>query len=339
MGGALEKMNSRILILFLLIPLTVIACVALSPKTETRKTPAISTETPVQVNTVEPLQYGEFAVQYLTGLSKFGSRDMTKPGHRQAAGFIEDALKEMGYTPVHQDFVTGNGLEAANIMVDQAGKSRRRIIIGAHYDSVATGSGVDDNGSGVAVLLEMAKRLKDRETLYSLRFIFFDAEETGLEGSEHYAAGMSDDDVQNTVAMINLDSLAVGDYTYIYGNEGKEGIIREWALTYARQQGFDLITQPGKNPEYPAGTTIDESDHAPFLHRGIQYAYFEATNWNLGELDGYTQVDPSLGEEGEIWHTKYDRLEYITKTFPGRMESHLMLFSKVLFHILTEYQE
>lgn len=282
---------------------------------------------------------GILAIGYLTELSRFGSRELTKPGHRKAAGYIEDTLKELGYTPVRQEFVTENGLAAANIYIDRPGKSSRMILVGAHFDSVSDGSGVDDNGSGVAVLLEIARRLKDRETPYSIRFIYFDAEETGLEGSEHYAAGIPHEDIQNTVAMINLDSLAVGDHTYIYGNEGKAGVIRDWALNYALQQGFDLITQPGKNPDYPAGTTLDESDHAPFLHKGIQYAYFEATNWDLGELDGYTQVNMSLGDNGEIWHTKFDTLDYITKTFPGRMESHLQLFSNVLFHILTEYQE
>jgi Zn-dependent M28 family amino/carboxypeptidase len=339
MGCTLEKMNIRTLILFIGIALTFSACVALSSKTETGEAPVVINATPIQADTAQDEEDGKLAIQYLTDLAGFGSRSLKNAGHGKAVDYIKSTLKDMGYSFEIQKFVTEKGLDAANIIVDKAGKSGRQIIVGAHYDSVATGSGVDDNGSGVAMLLEMAKRLKDRETPYSLHFIFFDAEETGLEGSEHYAVGMSDEEIQNTAAMINLDSLAVGDQPYIYGNEGKEGVIREWALAYVQQQGIDLITQTGKNPEYPAGTTVDESDHAPFLHRGIQYAYFEATNWDLGDLDGYTQVDPSYGEEGEIWHTPFDTVDYITKTFPGRMESHLKLFSNVLFHILTEYHE
>jgi alkaline phosphatase isozyme conversion protein len=49
-------------------------------------------------------------------------------------------------------------------------------------------------------------------------------------------------------------------------------------------------------------------------------------------------VDLSLGENGEIWHTEFDTQEYIEKTFPGRLDEHLSLFSNVLFHILSEYQ-
>jgi len=336
-------MKMQVPAILLILVLTISACSVI--------TSTLSEETPTRIASAAPElpatpasrngfgNDGSLAMQYLTDLSRFGSRELTKPGHRKAAGYIEDILKQMGYAPVRQEFVTENGLDAANIYVEKPGKSSRMILVGAHFDSVATGSGVDDNGSGVAMILEMAGRLKARETPYSLRFIFFDAEETGLEGSQEYVSGMDDSSIRNTVAMINLDSLAVGDNTYIYGNEGDDGFIRDWALSYAGSKGFDLVTQPGKNPEYPAGTTVDESDHAAFLQKGIQYVYLEATNWDLGDLDGYTQVDPSFGEEGEIWHTEYDRLDYITKTFPGRLESHLKLFANVLFHILTEYQE
>lgn len=338
-------MNKKLPVLLLVLILTVSACsifASQNAETKTVSTPSKVVESPFnpdRTGTLAAVNDGSLAFQYLYELSQFGSRSLNKPGHARATGYIENTLKKMGYTPGKQEFVSNGGQPASNLLVDKAGQSNRVILIGAHYDSVNTGSGIDDNGSGVAVLLEMANRLKDEETPYSLRFIFLDAEETGLEGSEYYVSQMSDDDISNTVAMINLDSLAVGDYPYIYGNEGEEGAIRDWALDYAAQQGFDLITQPGLNPEYPAGTTLDESDHAPFLHRGIQYAYFEATNWELGDLDGYTQVDPAYGEEGEIWHTEYDTLDYIMKTFPGRLESHLQLFTNVLFHILTEYQE
>ncbi len=282
---------------------------------------------------------GELARNYLEDLSVFGSRAIDNPGHDKAAAYISAALEDMGYSPTKQPFTNEKNLTAGNIIVEKKGDSDRVIIAGAHYDSVAVGSGIDDNGSGVAVLLEAANRLKDAVTPYTIRFIFFDCEETGQEGSGYYVGKMTPGEVKNTVAMINLDSLAVGDYTYIYGNEGEDGEIRDWALDYAEENGLDLITQSGKNPDYSAGTTVDESDHAPFLYRGIQYAYLEATNWDLGEMDGYTQVEGPYGNKGMIWHTKYDSLEYIEKTFPGRLDEHLTLFSNVLMKILTDYRE
>jgi Zn-dependent M28 family amino/carboxypeptidase len=325
-GKPLEKMKKQFSAILLCLVLIICACSIVAPKAAATKPALAPTVTQTPTNAIAGNVDGSLAVQYLTDLSKFGSRSLKKPGHHEAATYIADALIDMGYKPVLQKFVTEEGKNAANIFVEKPGKSNRWILAGGHFDSVEVGAGVDDNGSGVAVLLEVAKRLKDINTPYSIRFIFFDAEETGLEGSEYFVSRMTEEEIRNTVAMINLDSLAVGDFTYIYGNEGDAGVIRDWTLEYARDNELDLITQPGKNPEYPAGTTIDASDHAPFLRRGIQYAYFEATNWDLGELDGYTQVEPSFGEKGEIWHTEFDTLKYITKNFPGRLENHLKLF-------------
>lgn len=282
---------------------------------------------------------GILAMAYLRDLALIGNRPTGSTNHQIAQNYILAALKKNGYTPKTQPFTTGAGSEAANIEVIKPGHFPQVIIVGAHYDSVNTGAGVDDNGSGVSVLLEVSNRLMDVETPYTIHFVFFDAEETGMEGSRFYAAKMSSSDIENTIAMINLDSLAVGDFSYVYGNEGEAGVIRDWSLEYARKNGIPLITQSGKNPAYPAGTTVDASDHVPFLRRGIQYAYFEATNWELGNLDGYTQVDEMFGDKGEIWHTPYDDMDYIQSTFPGRMEAHLQLFTNVLMNILTEFEK
>ena len=331
-------MKYRGLVIIVCLLLAVNACTFLTAR-EVEK-PAIPDRGNTPLIPSEPTSFdkGDLAIQYLADLSQFGPKTLSDEGRLNARHYIETTLKGMGYNPVIQSFVTKNGEEAVNIFADKPGNSSEMILAGAHYDSTGPGSGVDDNGSGVAVLLEMALRVKNLETPYSIRFIFFDAEETGLEGSNFYASRMTEEEVDNSIVMVNLDSLAVGDYTYVYGDEGEAGLVRNWALDFSREKGIDLITQQGKNPEYPAGTTMDASDHAPFLHKGIQYVYFEATNWDLGDMDGYTQVDPSFGDNGEIWHTEYDNLDYINKSFPGRMESHLRLFSNVLFHILTEYQ-
>jgi len=138
--------------------------------------------------------------------------------------------------------------------------------------------------------------------------------------------------------MVNLDSLIAGDMAYVYGDEGEAGIIRDWTLEYAKNHNLVLQTQPGDNPEYPAGTTGDFSDHAPFKALGISYTYFESTNWALGDMDGYTQVSQEYGVNGEIWHTPFDSLEYIDQTFPGRVQERLNLFVLLLQAILTGYQ-
>ena len=79
-------------------------------------------------------------------------------------------------------------------------------------------------------------------------------------------------------------------------------------------------------------------DYDAFQQAGIPWMYFEATNWTLGDQDGYTQVDPQYGDQGAIIHTRYDNLQYLDQTFPGRVDQHLDLFVNVLHHILTEYR-
>ena len=296
---------------------------------------------------VEPLsrlQPGTRARSHLEALSvEIGNRLAGSDGESAAAQYIQTAFKKMGYTPEVQIFSyqnqSGKTIPDANIFVEKKGRSNAVILVGAHYDSVAVGRGADDNASGVAVMLEAAERVKDLDTPYTLRFIAFGSEEEGEKGSSYYVSQMRAADVARTVAMVNLDSLTAGDFTYIYGSQGPAGKVRDWTLKKATSQSLDLITQSGLNAQYPAGTTGDFSDHAPFRIAGIQYAYLEATNWKLGEKDGYTQVDPKQGEAGQIWHTRFDILDYLDQTFPGRVDAHLNLFSTLLVDILTEYQQ
>ena len=172
---------------------------------------------------------------------------------------------------------------------------------------------------------------------YTIRFIAFGAEEQGLSGSRYHVDGVSLGEIRNTVPMINLDSLIADEIAYIYGDSGDAGMIRDWVLVRALENGMEPQTQSGENPEFPAGTTCDCSDHAQYAKAGIQYAYFESTNWALGNKDGYVQVDPQYGEGGFIWHTPFDTLNYIDGSFPGRADQRLALFSGLLYETLTAF--
>ena len=85
-----------------------------------------------------------------------------------------------------------------------------------------------------------------------------------------------------------------------------------------------------------AGGSCDCSDYSPFQKAGVPFIYFEATNWNLAE-DAMTQVDTRYGDEGVIRHTRFDRVDYIDKTSPGRIDQHFNLFGTLLYEALTQY--
>ncbi|MDQ6423441.1 M20/M25/M40 family metallo-hydrolase [Paenibacillus sp. LHD-117] len=291
-----------------------------------------------------PLKDGEpgyYAYQVLKHLSsEIGSRAAGSEEESAAGAYILQGFKKLGMTAELQPFEyqfaeDGELLHSANVVATKPGLSTRVVYVGGHYDSVEAGKGADDNASGIGVMLEAAQALSNVETPYTIKFIAFGAEEVGLIGSEHYVSGMTAEEIDNAVAMINLDSLAVGDDMLIYGNSGTDGFVRELGLDIAERLELDVSTQTGLNPLYPAGTTIDASDHVPFKYAGIPYGYLESTNWALGEMDGYTQTE----KDGEVWHTEKDTLAFISENYPGRIEEHLSTFTQLLIGILLEIEE
>jgi len=265
------------------------------------------------------------------------------PGSEQeslAAAYIASAFAAYGYDVTRQDFVfwteDDEELKSTNVIAVKPGESTKEIIVGAHYDSVDDADGADDNASGVAVLLAVAELFVDEETPYTIRFIAFGAEETGLDGSRHYVEMMNRTDRRDTVSMVNLDSLIAGDFLYIYGDAGA-GTMRDWIIAAAADKGFDLDARTAVELDNPDGTPCDCADYGPFQEAGIPFAFFEATNWDLN-ADGMVQVDRALGQRGYIRHTKYDTVAYIDATFPRRIDEHFEVCIALLYDVLTQWQ-
>jgi Zn-dependent M28 family amino/carboxypeptidase len=92
-----------------------------------------------------------------------------------------------------------------NVVADSAGDGNGTLtIVGAHLDSVPAGPGINDNGSGSAVVLETALQLP-REARRGLRFGFWGAEEIGLVGSRHHVEALPEDERRRVALYINLD--------------------------------------------------------------------------------------------------------------------------------------
>jgi Zn-dependent M28 family amino/carboxypeptidase len=101
----------------------------------------------------------------------------------QTADYIETSFKDMGYNPVSEIY---SDKLYRNIIVNLYGKQRRNeiIIIGAHYDTVWLSPGADDNASGIAALLEIARNLQGRRFSKTIRFIAFTNEERPFFGRD-----------------------------------------------------------------------------------------------------------------------------------------------------------
>ena len=328
----------RILPLFLLIVLLLNGCGSASAPTSQAAPVAIATLVPLGT---PALKYGgEVARPLIRDFSNIGTRAAGSPAETQAAQYIATVFKDIGYSPETQPFTADSGnqpITSANVVAVKKGISAQEVIVGAHYDSSGSGPGADDNASGVAAMLEVAKLIAGQSTPYTIRFIAFGAGDNGSLGSYAYLNQMTQDEFENIIVMIDLDSLVAGDIAYVFSDEAQQSAARNWALDWATGNGLDLQSVKNAvltNPDTGKGS----SDFSAFQEAGIPFAYFTSANWSLGDKKGQTQVDPRFGENGVIRHTKYDSLTYMDATFPGRVDQHLNLFISVLYALLTQYE-
>ena len=158
--------------------------------------------------------------------------------------------------------VASQDTEVANVIAEgTTGADDEVIMVGGHLDSVVDGPGINDNGSGVSTILEVAEEYARLDLEHRLRFGFWAGEELGLLGSTHYvdSLGSATDDI---AAYLNFDMLASSNYIhYIYADQGPEGgeAITEAFEAYFEDAGapFEPIDLEGR------------SDHGPFLSAGV----------------------------------------------------------------------
>lgn len=284
--------------------------------------------------------YGQDAYAYVQYLDEnLNARRAGTDQEPKAAAYIKCELESFGYQVTEQPFEYVRGqktVSSKNLVAVKPGKSSKEIIVGSHYDSVNT-HGVDDNGSGVSVNLETAKRMIGVDTPYTIKFVFFGAEEAGLRGSRAYAEAMTAEEIENTVLMVNMDTILAGDFCYMYGGyvENDGNVVRTWGVEQAKeladQLALDIRLQMGNNPDYPSPTTGSWSDHASFWEQ-IPYVYFEAVNWDIPPYDGSGET----AEQGEIMHTSKDDLSFINETWPGRAQQTLANYCTLLPAMLTQ---
>lgn len=128
-------------------------------------------------------------VETLAG--EIGERNMWHPqALQQAADYIENVWRHQGYAVSRYDYKT-RGESAANLEITHKGESEEIVLVGAHYDSVIGSPGANDNGSGVATMLELSRYLAREPSKRTVRFVAFVNEEppffkTSTMGSRVY---------------------------------------------------------------------------------------------------------------------------------------------------------
>jgi Zn-dependent M28 family amino/carboxypeptidase len=228
-------------------------------------------------------------VQILAG--RIGSRHAGRPAALSAAArYIEDQFVESGL-PVERQPYDAAGTTVANIEARLGPEASRYFVVGAHYDTVPSTPGADDNGSGVAVLLELARLLGGSGEPLPIRFVAFVNEEppwfqTELMGSAVYAARAHarGDDV---IGMISLETMgyysdaagsqrypapfhllfpSTGDFLAAVSNAHSFGLLRRFTRAFKAASPLPIISSPA-----PAETPgVGWSDHWAFWQHGYR---------------------------------------------------------------------
>jgi Zn-dependent M28 family amino/carboxypeptidase len=212
---------------------------------------------------------------------------------QRAAEYIEVSFAKAGYQP-RRDVYDVDGRQVANIEAERRGSHRpgRILVIGAHYDSVADSPGANDNGSGVAALLELARlHTASRNAASTVRFVAFVNEEppffmTENMGSFRYAARAAARG-EDVVAMISLETIGYysdergsqrypppfqlflpsrGNFLAMVSNMGSAWALRRTAKAFRAATRLPLIASPA-----PASIPgVAWSDHWSFWQHGYR---------------------------------------------------------------------
>jgi hypothetical protein len=136
---------------------------------------------------VDGLRMEEFKA-HIRGLAQFGDRTAGSAGNREAVAWLEQQLRSYGYTNVVRHRFNSSRGPLENVYATKVGSDTpgEMYLVSAHMDGRGGGEAADDDASGCAVVLELARVLAGVRTNRSVRFIFWNNEEFGMDGSGTY---------------------------------------------------------------------------------------------------------------------------------------------------------
>jgi len=234
---------------------------------------------------------------------RIGERNWNRHGRlNEARDYVAHALRSYGYDVRFESYDV-LGKTCYNVIAEKPGRGRRAreiVLVGGHYDSAGGTPGADDNASGVAMLLETARAMKNRDTRRALRFVAFSTEEAFLfqklsmeerlktMGSFHHARDARRRNEKIT-AMLSLEMLGFysddagsqktpkalrwlfptrGNFALVVGDFSSAGTVLKTRRALA--QGAGVPVSSACLPRFVKG--VQNSDHRHFWAHGYPAA-------------------------------------------------------------------
>ena len=265
-----------------------------------------------------------------------GNRAARSAGYEASVEYVVSTLRADGYDVSTPTYAGSDGQDSPDVTLrnviaqTRSGDPESIVMIGAHLDSVEEGPGIVDDGSGVAVLLEIAHQLGAAASIRNgVRFAFFGSEEDGALGSRGYVNSLSTDERRKIWLYLNVDMVASPNAGYfVQGGHGDDESASgpPGSAAVARVLA-DQLTITGVTPEIIEFVGDDE---APFVEADIPAA--GAENGDRQEKNE-EQALAWGGQAGavydECYHQACDRLDNVNRVV---LDHHLHAIAGTLAH-------
>ncbi|TKI08836.1 aminopeptidase [Martelella alba] len=287
-----------------------------------------------------PDHYAEEQMRYIA--TYFPGRMAGSPAELMAADYVQRQLARMGYQSNLRAFDTryayrgGDGkadlrkITATSVIAAKAGSSGEEILIIAHLDTFLprndddlnnnlgglTLQGVDDNASGLGVMLDLARILSKSPLRIGVRWVALSTVEPETQGAEDYLRRMPPQEKRNTLLVLNLDSLIGGeklriDYSPNNGDARLGDIVKSLG-NRARRAGIPLIINAGVPDEQRCPT-----DALPFAKAG--FAVLDVGSGINGDGCRERRVSRNFPQGMVRYQSQRDNLTYLDKHLTGQI--------------------
>ncbi|CAL9548000.1 M28 family metallopeptidase [Streptomyces sp. enrichment culture] len=189
-----------------------------------------------------------------------GNRAHGRAGYQASLNYVKAKLDAAGFTTRVQQF-TASGRTGYNLIADWPGGDANQVVMaGSHLDSVTSGPGINDNGSGSSAVLETALAVarSGYQPAKHLRFAWWGAEELGLVGSRYYVNSLGSAERAKISGYLNFDMIGSPNPGYFVYDD--DPTIEKTFKDYFAGLGISTeIETEGDG----------RSDHAPFKNAGV----------------------------------------------------------------------